>query len=213
MKHENMQLPRTKRYLPIPSPVAWAWFILPLILGLGIDLGTKYWAFQTLVVDVFTDTSGRMQMASSEHAFIKSVLHFRAHVNYGAVFGVGQGNRILFLLVSFVAIALLIYLFLRSGNQRFYQLLVGMLLAGVLGNMYDRMVYGYVRDMLYAFPGITWGDWFGFLPDTWKSYEVFPWIFNIADSLLCVGVFGMFIYSFVFGDEPSEATKNNPKST
>jgi signal peptidase II len=57
-----------------------------------------------------------------------------------------------------------------------------MLLAGVLGNMFDRILFGYVRDMIHALP-------------RWP--KLFPWIFNVADSLLCVGVFLMIVYSFV----------------
>ena len=30
---------------------------------------------------------------------------------------------------------------------------LGMLLAGVLGNLYDRIAFGYVRDMIHALPG------------------------------------------------------------
>ena len=53
-----------------------------------------------------------------------------------------------------------------------HQIVLGMLLAGVVGNLYDRIHFGFVRDMIYVFP--RWG--------------IFPYIFNVADSLLCTGV-------------------------
>ena len=34
-----------------------------------------------------------------------------------------------------------------------------MLLAGVIGNMYDRLHFGYVRDMIHGLPGVYWPDW------------------------------------------------------
>ena len=52
-------------------------------------------------------------------------------INRGAVFGLGQGQKWLFLGVSVVAIAFLSYLFATSNRQRFYQVILGMLLAGV----------------------------------------------------------------------------------
>jgi len=106
---------------------------------------------------------------------------------------------------SAVAIVFLCYLFLSSGRQRFYQLLLGMLLAGVLGNLYDRAVYGHVRDMISALPGIFWPDWIArMLPGHLANSSVFPWIFNVADSLLCVGVFLMIVYSFLHRAEEPE---------
>jgi signal peptidase II len=125
-------------------------------------------------------------------------------VNEGAVFGLGQGKRVVFAVVSVAAIGFLTYLFATSGPRRFYQFVLGMLLAGVLGNLYDRMVYKYVRDMLYALPGRTWPG---------SDREIFPWIFNVADTLLCVGVGLMVVYSF-FAPEPDDADvapKNGPQ--
>ena len=135
--------------------------------------------------------------------FIPSVLNFTYTENRGAVFGLGQGQQTLFLLVSVGAVAFLVFLFLSSGKSRIYQLILGMLLAGVLGNMYDRVVFGYVRDMIHALPGWYWPDWIvERLPNSWqpplgRRLEVFPWIFNIADSLLCTGVAAMLVFSFI----------------
>ncbi len=180
------------------SPAAWACLLTPLLAGLAFDLWSKHAAFTRLVVGSGLDGQGRYQVISVEYDFIPGFLRFYAHVNYGAVFGIGQGQRPLFLLVSLLAIGLLGYLFARSGNQRFYQILLGILFGGVLGNLYDRMVFGYVRDMIFAFP-----DW-----------QIFPWIFNIADSMLCTGVGGMFIYSLFKREAPADepATDTAPKS-
>ena len=166
------------------SPAALARFLLVMTIGLGLDLWTKVLAEAHL-------------RGADPIRFIPGWLHFTYTENRGAVFGIGQGQRALFLAVSVLAIGFLTYLFATSGRQRFYQFVLGMLLAGVLGNLYDRYHYGYVRDMIHALPGWTW-------PGT--RAEVFPWIFNIADSLLCVGVFFMIVYSFFFAPSgPQEA--------
>ncbi len=83
-------------------------------------------------------------------------LQFEFVRNPGAVFGIAPGQRGAFLVVSAAAIAFLTYLFAGSGGRWFYQVVLGVLLAGVLGNMYDRVVYGSVRDMIHAVPGWHW---------------------------------------------------------
>ncbi len=176
-------------------PAALARFFLTCAIGLSIDLSTKVWAARALLIaPIIRLGDGRIEAPSDDYAFVPHWLHFHFTANQGAVFGIGQGQRSLFILVSVAAIAFLTYLFASSGKQRLYQVILGMLLAGVLGNMYDRIFYGYVRDMIYALPGWRWPDWFHHLLPMLPA-EVFPWIFNVADMLLCTGVFLMLLYS------------------
>jgi signal peptidase II len=185
------------------SPAALARFALVTVLGLALDLWVKVASFNHLLIAQYTLPDGTPKVESSDYTLIPKVLNLHVTVNPGAVFGIGEGYRWMFVIVSILAIGLLTYLFAASGRQRFYQFLLGLLLAGVLGNMYDRVMFGYVRDMLYAFPGVTYADVFGSLaPSSIRSRELFPWIFNIADSLLCVGVFLMLCYSFFHQPEP-----------
>jgi lipoprotein signal peptidase len=174
------------------SPGALARFLLAVLIGLSLDLWTKQQAFERLAAgppyqirDVETGklrwiVETRPDLRTTDGlVVIPRFLNLRVTVNEGAVFGVGQGRRWIFVAISIAAIGFLGWLFASSGRQRFYQVILGMLLAGVLGNMYDRIHFGYVRDMIYALP--KWG--------------AFPWIFNVADSLLCVGVALVFIHS------------------
>ena len=94
------------------SPRAIALFFGTTIIGMTIDLWTKSLAATRLrhggSVDVITDW-----------------LVFKYTENFGAVFGLGQGQRPLFIIVSIGAIAFLTYLFAVSGRRWFYQLLLG----------------------------------------------------------------------------------------
>jgi signal peptidase II len=169
------------------SPPALLCFFGVAAAGVAIDLWSKSAAVASLQF-------GRVVR------FIPGVLHFEYTRNFGAVFGLGQGQKVLFVIVSILAIGFLTYLFASSGRARIYQIILGMLLAGVLGNMYDRLRFGYVRDMLHGLPGWYWPAWLArVLPDAWHQPEgvpVFPWIFNVADSLLCIGVAAMILFSF-----------------
>ena len=182
------------------SPAALARLLVTAAVGLGVDLFTKVVAFDKLQYNQVTAADGSVHVQSHTYAFIPGWLHFHVTGNHGAVFGMGQGNRWLFVGVSVLAIGFLLYLFATSlPRQRLYQVIVGMLLGGVLGNLYDRVFYGYVRDMIYMLPGRTWPAWVAnMLPgQEWARGPVFPWIFNVADALLCTGVALMLVYSLL----------------
>jgi signal peptidase II len=169
------------------SPAALARFILTMALGLGLDLWSKSAAFERLAR---WQPDG--QLLSHEYPLLPGWLHFQVTTNRGAVFGLGQGNRELFVGVSIVAIVFLAYLFAHSRRQRLYQIVLGMLLAGVLGNLYDRIVFGYVRDMIHALP-------------RWPN--LFPWIFNVADVLLCCGVAALVLHGLFAGRVETRARR------
>ena len=177
------------------SPAALARFLFTAGAGMGLDQWTKVLAFTRLCRGVERGFDGRLHPVDPRRIeFIPGWLHFDVTANQGAVFGIGQGQRTLFVVVSAAAIIFITYLFATSGKQRIYQIILGMLLAGVLGNLYDRLTYGYVRDMIHALP-------------RWPS--AFPWIFNVADSLLCVGVFLMIVYSFLYKPRKPEVGDAN----
>jgi signal peptidase II len=160
----------SSRFSSLRSPPSYLRFYLAAFIGLALDLWTKSLAFSRL-----TD-------AADSYRFMPGWIEFERVINHGAVFGLGQGDRLVFVIVSIGAIIFLNYLFATSGKRWLYQILLGMLLAGVMGNLYDRLFLGYVRDMIHALP-------------RWPKF--FPWVFNVADSFLCVGVGLMIIYSTV----------------
>ena len=167
------------------SPAALARFFLTALIGVALDQWTKIEAFRRLSTGVLRDPDdGRIYAMPTAafpqgYKFIQGLLHFTATANRGAVFGIGQGHLELFIAVSGLAIGFILWLYLNSDRQWLYQIVLGMLLAGVVGNLYDRVIFGYVRDMIYVFP--RWG--------------IFPYVFNVADSLLCTGVAIMILYS------------------
>ena len=176
------------------SPAALACFLLVAGIGFGLDQWSKVTAFSKLADAVIQEPGGQVEFVGDRtQPFIPGLIEFHITANRGAVFGMGQGQRTLFVAVSLAAIIFIFYLFLGSGRQRIYQIILGMLLAGVLGNLYDRMKYGYVRDMIHALPN-------------WP--HAFPWIFNVADSLLCTGVFLMIVYSLF--QHPEKAKQTQP---
>jgi signal peptidase II len=174
------------------SPIACARFLGVAAVGVAVDLSLKSWAQGTLSP---VDDSGDRPVRD----VIPGLIRLEWTRNRGAALGFFQGDRLMFLVVSVVAIGFLVHLFNSSRRGQWgYQIVLGMLLAGVLGNLYDRVTLGYVRDMIHILPGWRWPEGIAaHLPGWWSTPEVFPWIFNIADSLLCVGVGLMILHSLI----------------
>lgn len=93
-------------------------------------------------------------------------------------------------IVSAVAVIGLLAYLLRteSGHWRLH-LALTLVLAGAAGNLYDRMMYGYVTDFLDFYIG-SWH---------WPA-------FNVADSAITVGA-GVLLLESLWGAEASEARR------
>ena len=139
-------------------------FWLVMALGLTADLCTKNWAELTL-------------KGKPPWIIIENALSFHYSTNPGALFGMGRQLTWLFVGASLAALLFVLYVFAKSSTgQRSFHLALGMILAGALGNLYDRLfVGGEVRDFIKIELHI--GD-----------FELWPWIFNVADMLLVCGV-------------------------
>jgi len=146
------------------------------ILGLIFDLWTKNAVFEMLGND-------------EAYIVINNFLELVERENPGAAWSIFTGRTTLLITVASFAIIILFLLFLFSGKQpRIIQIAMGFFAAGVTGNLYDRIFNGgLVRDFVRVY---------------YKKYE-WP-TFNVADSLLCVGV-GLLIISIIFSTEkPSQ---------
>jgi signal peptidase II len=108
--------------------------------------------------------------------------------NTGASFGILPGALWLFLPVTVVALVMVAW-FHRSLRQRtpWIQVILGMILAGTIGNLTDRVRLGYVVD----FVSIGFGD------------LRFP-TFNVADASLVVGIVLLVGY-LTFIDRPDSS--------
>jgi len=169
------------RLIALRCPIALLLFLLTASVGITVDQVTKVLAFEHLSNGVVWDAVGPHALRKHNRDVISGWLQLEVMANPGAVFGLGPGKRILFIGVSIAAIFFIFYLFAVSGRQRLYQFILGMLLAGVIGNLYDRIVFRYVRDMIHM---------------KTPHWDPFPYIYNVADSLLCIGVGLMVIHSF-----------------
>lgn len=197
------QLPEENPSAELPawrSVASWMRLVGVFTVGLVLDLWSKYWAFGTVAgypveltrEKVLDDPSFALPHHPRVEALPWDLLDLRLVLNYGAVFGIGQHRRELFIVFTVLATVAAVLLFARGTRVRMKSshIAIGLILAGGLGNLYDRMVYGAVRDFLHMLPG--WQ-----LPNGWRwpgnaNSDVFPWVFNVADVLLLAGM-GIFV--------------------
>lgn len=171
-------------------------FVLLAVLGLALDLGTKSWIF---------NRQG-MPFMSNPIWIVPDVLSLDTNLNEGALFGMGQGKVPLFAAMSTIAALAICYwvFFAGAAQDRWLTVCLGLILGGILGNLYDRV----------GLPGLSWNfppqrvgepvhavrDWIHFKVEGLIDFPVF----NIADSLLVCGVTLLVWHTYRHSAAPSE---------
>jgi signal peptidase II len=178
------------------------------LAGCAVDLVSKSWAFGRL---------GNLEVLPFHHRpiwLVPEIFGFETSLNEGALFGMGQGQVVLFSVLSVIALVGIVYwlFFAGAARDRLLTTALGCVSGGILGNLYDRT----------GMPGLRWTalvdprrghepgepvyavrDWLHFKVDALN----FDWpIFNIADSLLVCGAL-LLLYHALFTREPAAAEK------
>ena len=136
--------------------------------------------FGIIFLDQLTKWLAIIFLKGSESAvFIKGVLQFTYLENKGAAFGMLSNHRWVFLIISTVAlIGITIYMIKWRPGDKFAYIGVSFIVGGGIGNMIDRVWLGYVVDFIdfCAFP------------------RIWNYVFNVADSFVCVGAGFIMLY-------------------
>ena len=105
---------------------------------------------------------------------INNIFHLTYIHNFGAGFGILQQQKFILIFVSIIVVGFIFYYLDKiKEKERLLQLLIGFILGGTVGNLIDRIIYGYVIDFL--------------------DFRIWP-VFNFADSFVTIGVIGLVIY-------------------
>ena len=89
-----------------------------------------------------------------EYVVIPRILELHTSENTGALWGIGAGlpgSSLIFAMLSVVA-AIVIFgylLVLGASASRVLTVALGLIMAGAMGNCYDRLVFGHVRDFVH----------------------------------------------------------------
>jgi len=131
-------------------------WVLIIVFAVILDQVTKYLA------RVYLKPVGSIQL-------IPNVFHFTYVENRGAAFGILQNQRWFFILITIIVVlAIVYYMFTHCNDSLLLNIALSMILGGAIGNLIDRIRFGYVVDLFHFI-----------LID-------YP-VFNIADSFVVVG--------------------------
>lgn len=170
---------------------SYRWLLWSLaVIGTGLDQLTKYQVFRWLysgpeqegkhevfpgAFELLVQFTKNREESSGALARLRILGgEYLPRVNQGALFGLGGGYQQLangvFAAISILAAGAIVYWSTRRSTARDVSLCtsLGLILAGTLGNLFDRVVFGGVRDFLHFY----WIEW--------------P-VFNVADCCLVCG--------------------------
>ena len=148
---------------------------LIIIVGFILDRLSKLWVLDSLVGNPIT--------------VVKNFFYLRHLENEGAAFSILQGKTLLLIVLTSIVALVLLYMLVKNKNK-FLRTTLSLILAGALGNLFDRITReGSVVDFLEFHLG---------------SY-VFP-TFNFADTFVVIGTILLAIYIlFIYKeDKPAE---------
>lgn len=142
------------------------WFLLSFMIVL-FDQITKYWAVKNLSV----------YEGWSVMPCLKWILAFNTGAAFSFLDGAGAWHKLLFMIFSMSMSVLLVYWILnKKAKSTLEYIALSCILGGALGNLIDRLHYGYVIDFILVY---------------YKTHQ-FP-VFNVADSVITIGGFCLFL--------------------
>lgn len=142
---------------------------------------------------------------------IRGFLYLTYVLNPGAAFGFMADSRAIFRIPFFIAITVIASVFVY-GYQRFVprekawvRFALGLIWGGAMGNFVDRIFYRKVVDFINFQIAFSFHQWLPFVGgqtvdrihatvpavsvQTWyQTRQLFPWVFNVADSCITVGL-------------------------
>lgn len=140
------------------------------------NLYMKYSLFGAAIIllDQITKIMIRANMSIGESISILGDFFKLTYVkNTGAAFSIFSGEQALLILLPVLIVGgALFYFYKYPGKHRLVYIAWSMIIAGGVGNLIDRAVFGWVTDML--------------------DFSIFPPVFNIADISVTVGC-GLFM--------------------
>lgn len=154
--------------------------ILISIITLIIDILTKQLVLYTLIED-------------QSISIINNFFSITFAKNTGVAFSFLDGKVPLIIIMTSIIIFYIIKYLKTTNPNKYESICYGLVIGGAIGNLIDRIIYGYVIDFL--------------------DFNIFGYnfaIFNLADTAIVIGIFTLIILSFI---ESRNQNETNSKRT
>lgn len=102
---------------------------------------------------------------------IKNFFYLTYTKNDGAAWSILKNQRILLLILTVIVLFIINQYLNRESFKKNEEIVYGMIIGGIIGNFFDRLLYGYVIDFL--------------------DFKIFGYnypVFNLADSFIVIGI-------------------------
>lgn len=162
----------------------WTVYILSIFIIL-LDQVTK------LIARIFLKGTGPYS-GDKTLTIIEHVFKFTYVENPGMAFGIRIGNDTFFTIFTSITSLIILYLLYKLRSKQFsVQLALALILAGAIGNLFDRIIYGKVIDFIYI--------------------ELIRWpVFNIADVAVTVGMVIWITHVLIHNEDKKQQAEEEP---
>lgn len=161
--------------------------------------------FSVIFLDQATKYIARFLLAPAHSVSILGKFFRLTYVeNPGIAFGVQINNKVLFTLLSIIAVMVIFYYLLKLKEHWLMRFSFAIILGGAFGNLIDRFIHGRVVDFFdFDFFNINLSS-FKFLFFEFHGYSMDRWpVFNIADIAVSIGMI-LIILSILFDHKKQE---------
>ncbi|TQV86402.1 signal peptidase II [Aliikangiella coralliicola] len=174
----NADLVSTEKLKPLQTGLQWLWLT---ILFFIVDQVTKHLAV------AYIEPYETIEVMP----FFNLVIRYNPGAAFSFLADAGGWQVFFFSAVSIlVSLGILYWMYTIPAAQKWLSCALALILAGALGNLYDRLTLGEVVDFI---------DWY---------YQDYHWpAFNIADSVILLGAAMMLIDSFINPEEKQDVRK------
>ena len=132
-----------------------------------------------VLATIISDLISKHYSFQIDKNIIPGFISFKYAQNTGAAYSMFSNSTTFLIIISIIAIAFLsIYTCISKNESIFFHVSLGLILGGAIGNLFDRVFFGYVRDFIKL------------------DFVNFP-IFNLADSFLTIGVSLLFLHYLI----------------
>jgi signal peptidase II len=159
---------------------AWGLFLGLAVAVLVVDQLTKSWVVASIV-------------PGSAIRLVGDLLRLIHSRNSGALFGLFGSTAAVLAIASTVVIGLIVWYHAKSGRNLLVSVALGLLLGGALGNLLDRLRYGYVVDWVDAGIG-----------------SVRFWTFNVGDAAISLAILLLLLIALRPGLGAARAGESTP---
>jgi signal peptidase II len=136
----------------------------------------KFILILALIIFVFDILTKHFVRAFSPNIQVLPFFYLSFVKNTGSAFGLFQGYNLFFIFFTIILLSLFAYYYKKIPEDRVVMVSFGLVLGGAMGNLFDRIFFGYVTDFL--------------------AFTFWP-AFNIADAAICTGAVILAVYLLI----------------